>query len=168
MLRSKCVSLAILACVAVSGCGGNRNPNASASVRIANAPTSAITDRPCTKVDVAQRLSKIRQDKVGLRPPTDGPVANAGDWAFASGPVNIAGPGSYMFRFGPLTREFDLKVTVTGFHYIVPEDFPGELKPIASKGPHIVSADGSRYLEAVLEAHGNGLKPCNGLIVFIG
>lgn len=89
-----------------------------------------------------------------------------GTWAFASQPVDIAGPGDYTFRFGPLTAEFDYGKTVTSVAYVPPSDFAGQVTPLPKEDPSVVSDGGQRYFQLTMHV-GGAVVPCTGLVMFI-
>lgn len=129
--------------------------------------TSAVPEERCTKVDTEQHKKEIRLDKARLSKVHAGsPPANAGDWAYASDPVDVEGPGTYAFRFGSIDKDFDFPRTPVGVTFDF-GGFLGRVTPTSGRGPIITSgADGSRYFEAWFDVAG-GVLPCTDLVIFV-
>lgn len=155
------IATSVAITMAVAGCGqGSEN----ASVRPAATATAGACAR-LTAADISQKLEEYREYK---RSHETGPggekVANYGDWAYASAPVNVTGPGTYTFRFGPLADGADAPKV---FSMFPSSGFLGSVGP-SEKGVmrEVSDADGKRYLLVDLAVFGK-VVPCDSLIVFI-
>jgi hypothetical protein len=129
---------------------------------------------PCTTVDPQREVQQIITQKTEMTrrasPYYQNP-ANGTDWALASEPVDLTGPGLYVFRFTGIPADFDFRTKPGGFNLIRPNDFNGQLRPAADGGRGVVTdPDGSRIFELPLRLEdGPGrTTTCTGLIMFIG
>lgn len=153
------VAAPVAAMIAISGCGQGSE---GANVRPAAATESCAR---LSEVDISQKIEGYREYKRAHETAPGGErVANYGYWAYASAPVNVTGPGTYTFKFGPIVDEFDVPKAFSVF----PSDgFLGSIGPSESgEIKEIVDADGKRYLLADLSVFGD-VTPCDSLIVFI-
>ncbi len=151
--------------IALSGCGATEQPNTG----MVDGPP----ERACTNVDVAHQVEQIRRDKANVSATAQQgngkPSANAGDYVYASQPVDIAGPGSYTFSFGPLAEDFRYPMSPSGLGFKVPGDYRGRLAPAAGKSDEariVLGPDGARYLEISFSLMGDTVS-CSELTVFL-
>ena len=127
-----------------------------------SASPSAATAPCSTDAQWSLEGQKIIHDKeqANLHPQPSGQVSgNAGLYAYASRPVDVSGPGTYRFDFGPVSSDF----VPSGFVYMLPPDFQVDNMPL---GPlSLVTVDGSKYLEGSISLGGK-VPTCRGLVAW--
>ncbi|WP_238010053.1 hypothetical protein KZZ52_20340 [Dactylosporangium sp. AC04546] len=163
-MRIRITAVLIASFAALAACGAN--PPAP---RPAGPRPDPPTDGRCTGIDPAVRLGQLRAAKASLTraPGKDSKLAsNAGDYAYASAPVDIAGAGKYTFRFGPMPAAFDYPTSPSSLSFDTPADFHGQVTMDLQLDPAFVQHDGARYLEAYAEVT-NDLDPCTALVIFL-
>jgi hypothetical protein len=91
---------------------------------------------------------------------------NAGDWAYASLPVDISSDGVFNFYFGPLASSFDWPNNPSGIAFDYdPPGFDGTIQPDSDGHITSVAMSGARYLVVPFSVH--GLKtPCSSLTLW--
>lgn len=102
------------------------------------------------------------------------PGNNAGDYAYPSQPMDIPGPGTYAFDFGPLDQDQFVNSPLPGSHtdptapgielYFPPDNYPHNFTFTAE--PSIVVKNGARYIRQVIEID-DGMRPCTQLVVWL-
>lgn len=156
------LAVALLATVLLSGCATKER-----SAR----PTGASQATACPSTDPASYATQLRQQKAralasipGAEPATASTDKN---YVYTSQPVDITGPGSYTFRFGPVADDYNYPVSPASFGMGPAGRVPFSLKPSKDDAAHVVKeTDGSRYLETTLEVSGD-VRPCPGLVLFL-
>lgn len=102
------------------------------------------------------------------------PGNNAGDYAYPSQPVDIHGPGTYSFDFGPLGKgEFvnsplpgsRTDPTAPGIELYFPPDNPPRNFTFTAE-PSTVVKNGARYIRQVIQID-DGMRPCTQLVVWL-
>lgn len=95
----------------------------------------------------------------------DGPTSTTVQTPFAyqSLPVDIAGPGTYTFTFGPLTQPFHWGIDPFGLATYWPQDFNGSANPAG--GPRVVSLHGSTYVRLAVAV--DSPSTCSGLTLWV-
>lgn len=103
----------------------------------------------------------------------DLPGSNAGDYAYPSQPIDIHGPSTYTFDFGPLDQDQFFNSPSPGSHaepsapniaLFAPPDYQVQLAPTTE--PSIVTKDGGRYLRQPIELTGDP-RPCTQLVIWL-
>lgn len=154
---------AVAATIAASGCGQDSDAS-----RVRPAAVTANTAGSCVKLAsgaITQKIDGYREYKRGHgTAPSGERVANAGDWAYASAPVNVPGPGTYTFKFGPIADGLDAP---TAFSIFPPDGFTGSIGPSENGAiKEATDPDGKRYLLVDLSVSGN-VSPCDNFVAFI-
>ncbi|WP_128422968.1 hypothetical protein [Frankia sp. EI5c] len=150
-----------------AGCGSGGE---GVTVSAASVAQSGDPDAPCTTVDVPTKLAEMRVGKrelLATPPPIAGQpgtqIENAGDYAYASLPIDITGPGKYTIKVGPLDEGFDYPRNPTGFAFST-DGFAGQARP-TGKPEMITDSDGKEYLQLEITVENSG--PCKSFVMFV-
>lgn len=142
----------------------------------ASAPGSG----PCTSIadySTNAQGGRLRATKMQLKAEKDKvdpegrmKMANEGDWAYSSLPLDVGVAGAYVAKFGPLPPSFDWPTKVSrpeeirGAGLNFPPDFRGDI--MFSGAPTITSRGGERFLEVPITIDRNP-RPCTQLVLWI-
>jgi hypothetical protein len=108
--------------------------------------------------DQRRSLSGIRGDKLEM--------ANRGDFAYGSLPVEVAAPGTYSFQFGPVPDSFRPGKSPAGLAFAFPPDFSADMVVIGEPAPGIVMKGEERYFQQSFVV--NSVKtPCSAVVAWI-
>ncbi len=147
----------ILAVAPIAGCG-----QVTPSEAAAPQPSKSAS---CGQGDTQSRSDAIRAEKRANPLAPDGrPAANAGDFAYASRPQDLAGPGRYVFEFGPVGGDFNFPVAPSALTYDFPAGFTGNAKAATTAKPQVVRLiDDNRYLRVSFDIDGT-FPPCRSFV----
>lgn len=135
-------------------------------------PCSTTQDWSSTK---GERLRADKKAAYQARPEYAGPGSNSGDYAYPSQPVDIKGPGTYAFDFGPLDPDrfvnfpppvSDVQPPGPPIALHFPPDYSASFRPTFDPKPSIVIKNGARYLRQMIVVSGD-VRPCNQLILWL-
>ena len=153
--------VSLLACGTSAGDGTDlvSSNEATPTQDVASMSTSSTVDQSASTIAPAASTSgervggseawrlegeRLREAKSQQTAPEGMNVANAGDWALQSEPINVVAPGEYIVRTGPAPDWFDYPANPQAFSFNAPQD-SGYLVSILSTT--VVSDGASRYLE---------------------
>lgn len=146
---------------------------------VAQGPPAAAPGEPCSAIRgwSSTQGERIRAEKKAAYQANPEyaalPGNNAGDYAYSSQPVDVPGPGTYTFDFGPLDPDQFTYVSgpVSRLHppgpgivLYFPYDYP--VIHSAAAETSIVVKDGARYLRQQIELSGE-VRPCTQLVVWL-
>ncbi|WP_152991408.1 hypothetical protein [Frankia sp. R43] len=162
------LGIALLAGPLLAGCGSGGEEG---TVTAASVAQSGDPDAPCTKVDVQARLAEMRASKRDLlaTPPAapgqpDIQIGNPGDYAYASLPIDLTGPGRYTLKFGPVDEGFDYPRIQKSVAFLPADDFAAQVET-AHTTEMITDPDGKRYLKVDVTI--KNIDPCTSFVMFI-
>ncbi|KPM56567.1 hypothetical protein ACG83_01205 [Frankia sp. R43] len=126
----------------------------------------------CTRVDVPAELLRIRAGKreLATAPPpklsatSEPQTTNSGDYAYASLPIDLSGPGRYTLRFGPVDDFFDVPRIIPMVAFQQADDFTGQVSHAGGLAM-VTDPDGKRYLKTDVEI--KEVRPCTSFVMFI-
>ncbi|CUU56082.1 hypothetical protein Ga0074812_106337 [Parafrankia irregularis] len=171
-----------------AGCGGDTEgatvTAAGAATTVATADTAApvatagatqpagSSGPPCTRVDVPAELLRIRAGKreMATAPPpklsatSEPQTTNSGDYAYASLPIDLTGPGRYTLRFGPVDDFFDVPRIQMGVAFQQADDFTAQVHPVG-RSEMTTDPDGKRYLKFDVQIE--NVSPCTSYVMFV-
>ena len=164
--KRRITALAVALCLPaiVAGCGQAKSA-ARNEARVRVAASLAPCSSPAGWSAQSGHGQEIRKGKAALEEQAGalGPLADAGDWAYQSLPVDVPGDGDYTLEFGPLRASFNWPGSPSGFTLDQPPS-TWRFHPVSR--PRIVSLSGGRYLEQTYHISRVD-SPCSGLIAWI-
>jgi len=138
--------LAVLVIVGLASCRsaspGDTRAEVSSSLT-PGAPGSTPIAASSSWAAEGSRLKQFKSDR-NSQAGTSSLPGNSGPWAYESKPVDITGPGNYVFDFGPIDPQYESAVTsVASFDW--PSDMQFRLSPLSA--PEIKQINGGSYFE---------------------
>lgn len=143
-----------LACLAIP------RSSASSSSRAAAATVSACSSDAAWAAEGQDLRSFELEHPTTLQKPGSKLVTMT-PFAYESLPVNVTGPGTYAFDFGPLLDGFHWGSNPNGAGFLWPPDFAGGASPVAAPSPpHVIWRGYQRYFQQEIQISG---PACTGL-----
>jgi hypothetical protein len=158
------MTLVVASTVVINVSGWGRQ---SAAESVAAAPVDGCTGPEWAGVSTGRKFRDNKRVAQQQRASTASfKMANEGDFAYGSRPVDVSAPGTYSFLFGPVPATFVPGKSPAGLAFAFPPDFSANMVVAGDPKPGIVVRDGVRYFEQAFVID-TVKTPCSTLVAWI-